>query len=121
MHELSIATEIVKQAVRIARENRATRLDSIDVEIGILRQVVPEALELAFRAAAEGTIAEGAVFNVTEERVVAVCNPCECMFLPEIDNFVCPQCGAADARIVAGNEIILKSLTCQAPEEVPAP
>ena len=118
MHELAIAMEIVEQAVRIAAENHATRIDTIEVEIGVLRQIVPEALELSFRAAAEGTTAEKAELKVAEERVVAVCNRCECMFLPAIDDFTCPQCKAADARVVAGNEIILKSLVCQADEGI---
>lgn len=121
MHELAIAMEILEQSFRSASEYNATRIDSVEVELGMLRQVVPEALELAFRAAADGTIAAGAVLQLTEERAVAVCNGCECMFMPEIDSYLCPQCNQADARIVSGNEIILRSVVCQAPEGVTAP
>jgi len=87
----------------------------------VLRQVQEDALRLSFAAAGAGTPAEQARLVVTEEKLAAVCNACERRFAPEPDNFVCPACGQADARIVAGNDIILKSLACQAPDEAAVP
>ncbi len=118
MHEMSIAVELLRQALEIAGQHQATAIEEIDVEIGVLRQVVPEALELSFRAAAAGSIAEAAVLKLHEEKVVAVCRACGCMFLPKIDDFTCTQCGQADARMVAGNDIILKTMACRVPEGV---
>ena len=116
MHEMSIAVEIVEQCLRIAAENNVTRVDEVDLEIGVLRRVVPEAMELAFQAASEGTVLAGAKLQIHEERLVAVCRACDCMFCPSIDDFTCSKCGAAEPRIVAGNDIIIKSLVCQTPE-----
>ena len=71
--------------------------------------------------ALDGTPAESqpakARLIVTEEKMAAVCNACGHRFAPQPDDFVCPACGQADARIVAGNDIILKSLVCQTPDE----
>jgi hydrogenase nickel incorporation protein HypA/HybF len=117
MHELPIAMEIVRQSVEIARQHRADRIEEVEVQVGVLRLIQEDALRMSFEAAAEGTPAEGARLVMIEEKIVAVCNACECLFLPEIDSFVCPRCGQADARIVAGNDIILKSLSCHACEE----
>jgi len=113
MHEMAIATELLEQVLRVAAEHHATRVDEVQVEVGVMRQIVPEALTMAFAAAAEGTIAAGATLHIHEERAVAVCCQCECMFLPEIDRFVCPQCNRADARIISGNDIVLTSMTCE--------
>lgn len=116
MHEMSIAVEIVRQAEEVARHHAATRISEIELEVGALRQVVPQALQLAFGSAAEGTLAESAKLTIIEERVIAVCRNCECLFCPEIHDFTCIRCGVADARIVAGNDIILKTVICEAPE-----
>ncbi len=47
----------------------------------------------------------------------AVCRVCGHAFQPEIDLYICPRCEQADVRIVAGNDMILKSITAQTPEE----
>lgn len=117
MHELSIALEIVRQAVEIARRHDAERIEEVEVQMGVLRLIQPEALRMSFQAAAEGTVAEGARLRLIEEQVVAVCNHCDCLFLPQAGDYTCPRCARADARVVAGNDIILKSIVCRAPEE----
>lgn len=118
MHEMSIAVELLRQALEIAAKYKATGIEEIEVQVGVLRQVVPEALELSFRAAADGSSAAEARLTITQENAVAVCRACGCMFLPQIDDFTCTQCGQADARLVAGNDIILKTMSCRVPEEV---
>ncbi|HOA72173.1 MAG TPA: hydrogenase maturation nickel metallochaperone HypA [Phycisphaerae bacterium] len=117
MHELPIAAAIVEQAVQAAAAHGATRIETIEVEIGRRRQVVPEALQIAFAATSEGTIAEGARLEIVEIEMEAVCRVCGHRFKPEIDLYLCPRCEQADVRIVAGDDMILKSITAQTPEE----
>ena len=45
MHELSIASAIVDTALRHANDRRVTR---VDVQVGALRQVVPDSLAFYF-------------------------------------------------------------------------
>jgi hydrogenase nickel incorporation protein HypA/HybF len=120
VHELSIAMEIVRQAVDIAAQHGADRVEEVEVQVGVLRQVQEDALRMSFEAAGEGTPAEKARLVMTEEKLAAICRACECQFEPEFDNFVCPRCGLADTRLVAGNDIILKSIVCQTAEEITA-
>lgn len=117
MHEMPIAMEIVNQSVAAAEAHGATRIEEIEVEIGRMRQVVPEALQLAFEACRAGTLAELSRLVMTEVPIAARCQPCGHEFEPDIDLFLCPACGEADVAIVRGNDMILKSLTCQTPEE----
>ena len=117
VHEMPIAVDIVDRAVGVAREHGAIRIEKVEVQVGAMRQVVPEALELAFSVASEGTLAQGAELCISEEKLEAVCRNCECRFSPEIDRFLCPQCDQANARIVAGNDIILRTVVCEADEE----
>jgi hydrogenase nickel incorporation protein HypA/HybF len=121
MHEMTIAVEILDCVLDVAGRHHATRIQEIEVEVGAMRQVVPEALELAFRAAAEGTPAAGAVLRLTELKVAAVCSDCGAEYAPDIDSsFACPGCGQANPRIAAGNDIVLKTVICEVDEGVPS-
>ena len=57
MHELSIADAIVRIACAHAG---GRRIETVEVKVGHLRQVVPDSLAFAFTLVAEGTDAEGA-------------------------------------------------------------
>jgi hydrogenase nickel incorporation protein HypA/HybF len=116
MHEMPIAAAIVEQAVAAVAPHRATRIDVIEVEIGRMRQIVAEALQVVFAAVSQDTIAAGARLEITEIEMEAVCRRCEHHFCPEINLYICPNCHQADVRIVAGNDMILKSVTAQTPE-----
>ena len=119
MHEATIASAIIEQAVAAAAPHGVARISRIEVELGAMQQVVPEALDLAFEAASKGTLTEGAKLILTAVKTVALCRACDCRFEPDIEqlNFLCPQCQRADVQIVAGNEIILKSLEWEQPQE----
>ncbi len=112
MHEMSIAEGLIDHVLRTAREAGAVRVEEVVVECGALRGVVPEALQAAFDALAEGTEAQGAAVAVTETPITARCRACNAEFAPTTENFVCPACGRADVEILSGNHILLTSVVC---------
>jgi hydrogenase nickel incorporation protein HypA/HybF len=111
MHEMSIAMELLDQLERLADEHGLARIETVRLEAGTLRGIVPEAMTLAFEAAAAGTRAEGASLELAIVPAEAVCRLCEKRFEPELFSFLCPACGRADVRLVRGNDIILASVT----------
>lgn len=117
MHEMPIASAIVEQAVQAAAPYGATHIRRIEVEIGRMRQIVPEALQVAFAVVGEDTIAQGAELVIVEINMLAECQECGRRFVPDISFYVCPACGQANVRMLAGNDMILKSLECETPEE----
>ncbi|HUU85815.1 MAG TPA: hydrogenase maturation nickel metallochaperone HypA [Phycisphaerae bacterium] len=117
MHELSIAEGLIDRVSAAARGHCASRVTEVTVSVGVMRLVVPEALQIAFGAVAEGTMAEGAELQIVEQTAKAVCNRCGGAFEPDIGCYLCPSCGLADVRITAGNEIILESVVCDVPQE----
>jgi len=117
MHEMAIASALVEQLARIARENNATRITAAEVHCGILRQVVPEALELAFAAASAESPAAGAVLKIVEQPIVARCRSCQRIFEAAVDNFLCPACQTADVELLAGQDIILQTVTLETSDE----
>ncbi len=124
MHELTIASELLDQTLSAARSH-ADRLsgkaddlciEEVEVEIGLLRLVVPEALEMAWQVVCEGTAAEGARLCITETRPAARCRLCGRTYEPTIDDYLCPGCNKADMEICGGNDIVLKAVTCRGDE-----
>lgn len=116
MHEMAIAVELVRQLEALAQEHHLKQVEVVAVKAGLLRQVVPEALEMAFAAMAEGTCAAGARLEFHVAPPLAKCRACECRFEPAVDDFLCPQCRQADVEIVEGNDIVLTSVTGQQQE-----
>lgn len=117
MHEMSIAEELVRQVEDVAREHGGQSVSEVEVELGVFRQVVPEALEIAFAALAEGTVAEGAVLKMTEKGIVGLCRVCQNRFEASLETFQCPRCSEADVEIVEGDDIVLKSVAVEIDNE----
>jgi len=110
MHEFSIADSLVEQLRDIAAEHGLPVIDRVELEIGELRQVIPDIMQLAFRETARGTPAEDAEFVIEEIEARAECRRCQTAFRPTTWDYSCPDCGVADAQMLAGNALILKSI-----------
>ena len=121
MHEMSIAMELLDTVLAVAAEHHAASVEEVVLQAGVMKLIVPEALEMAWTAATAGTVAEGSRLNLTEIPLKARCRRCACEFQPEIDRFACPGCGEADVDIIEGDDIILRSMTCRTEEGASAP
>jgi hydrogenase nickel incorporation protein HypA/HybF len=108
MHELSIADAIVRIAC-VHADGR--RIESVEVKVGHLRQVVPDALEFAFALVAEGTEAGGARLELQEVPAAGVCRVCGSE--SELPGFplACAACGSLDVELVRGEELLVDALT----------
>jgi hydrogenase nickel incorporation protein HypA/HybF len=107
MHELSIAEAIVRIAAAHAGERRVT---SVEVRVGHLRQVVPDALAFAFELVAVGTPVEGAELELSEVPVAGRCRACGAE--SELDGFplLCPECGGLDVEVTRGEELCVEAI-----------
>jgi hydrogenase nickel incorporation protein HypA/HybF len=107
VHELALADAIVT----IARDHaQGRRVTSVEVKVGRLRQVVPDALEFAFELVATGTNVEGAMLEV--EQVPARVRCSRCGTENEASDFplACASCGSVDVTVVGGDELLVESL-----------
>lgn len=122
MHEAAIAMNVLEESLAVATAHGAGRISRIELELGALEQVVPDALRTAFHACAEGSAAEGAELVLEETGARARCRPCGIEFEPRLDepDFTCPQCHRADIEILEGEHIILTSVECELSEESPS-
>ncbi len=113
MHEMTIAVELLRELESLVKTNNVKRVTEFTVSAGQLRGIVPEALDIAFASLAEGTFAAGAKLNLEFVPTIAQCQQCNNTFQPGEDYYLCPKCNKADVEIIEGNDIILKSVTCE--------
>src|SRR3954447_10938346 len=107
MHELSIADALVQIVSRHADGRRVTR---VEVKVGHLRQVVPDALEFAFELVAQGTPAEGAELVMEEVPADVRCRSCGAESRLEAFPAHCAPCGSLDVEVTGGDELLVDAL-----------
>jgi hydrogenase nickel incorporation protein HypA/HybF len=110
MHELSIAMEIVEIAREEALKAGALKINKIELEIGKLSGVLPDALSFAMHEAIKASPLANAeiVYHYKEAQVN--CSSC-CETFETNDHLkVCPVCGSFDTYFVTGKELFIKSM-----------
>jgi hydrogenase nickel incorporation protein HypA/HybF len=107
VHELSICTAIAKIADQAAAGRPVER---VRVDIGHLRQVVPDTLRYSWDMVVYGTPFEGVPLEV--RAVAAVIKCCQCGTHTELDDpiFRCGACGSIETTVVSGDEMVVTSL-----------
>jgi hydrogenase nickel incorporation protein HypA/HybF len=119
VHELALSRAIVDAALRHAQGRTVT---VVRVRVGALRQVVPETLRFNFEIVTRETDCEGARLEVQPVAAMLRCGGCgrewdpapppatEVSQLLSPPSFRCPQCGAANSEVVAGEELEVESI-----------
>jgi hydrogenase nickel incorporation protein HypA/HybF len=110
MHEAGLMQNVLKMAFEHAKAHDAARIEAINIKIGLLAGVVPDALDFAFEAMKKGTMAGNARLNVEYAPVVCWCRGCEKEFKPENFSSICPICEKNDIEIRSGLEMNLVSI-----------
>ena len=101
MHELSIAQNIVLLTSEAAKGRRILQ---VNIEIGAMSGVLPDAVAFSFDIVAEGTVAQGAVLNIQEISAVARCDECAREF--QISALITPcVCGSTRQTLLQGDEL----------------
>ncbi len=124
MHELSVMTQIVDSILGEAARQHATRIESVDLEIGEYTMLGDEQLKFAFEVLSkENTILEGSSLNI---RHLKGRIKCKCGFEGEVKPaedsphrivpiLECPKCFGA-AEIVVGRECIIRNIRMVVPD-----
>ncbi len=110
MHEFSIARSICRIALEEAERHGASRITAVCVEVGTMRQVVPELLKTAFEAAGSGTPLEGATLELQAAPVEATCNQCGHVSHCETLQMNCERCDSSDVQFAGGNNLRVNSI-----------
>lgn len=116
MHEAGIAASILSMAEDVARRHGARAVAAVTVRVGGFSGVLPGALEFAFAALREGTLAGRAQLIIESVAIEARCPRCHTCVHPETELLLwCAACGTP-LDVVAGNELEIRSVDLEEPE-----
>jgi hydrogenase nickel incorporation protein HypA/HybF len=112
MHELAVSRSILSVALRYAEEEKATKIVSISISVGGLRDFVGEWMQRYFDYLSRGTIADQARLKIFESPIVlgCVCGERFVVTLEGLRQPVCPRCGQGDAELISGNEFCVNDI-----------
>lgn len=110
MHELSIALGILKIAEQEAAKAKASKVESIELEIGTLAGVELDALEFVWSSATKETILEHSKMEIITIEAQAQCVDCDTVFKVENYYDACPTCNSNFKSILKGKELRVKAL-----------
>ncbi len=120
MHEASIALSIVHTVLDEAKKQKASRVESVEVEIGELTFLGIDQVEFWVKTGFEGTIAEKAELLFKRVKGVLHCKACnykgklrieeDPLYHVSLPTFSCPQCQSAKIEITQGKEALIRRI-----------
>lgn len=110
MHELSIATSIIKTTENEVDVANGEKVLEIILEIGKLSGVEIQSLYFVWELAAKNTVLEDSKITIFEPEGVAVCAECETKYPLEKIYDSCPKCNSPFKTIISGKELKIKKL-----------
>ncbi|NJM98131.1 MAG: hydrogenase maturation nickel metallochaperone HypA [Phormidesmis sp. RL_2_1] len=110
MHEVGLMQSALALAVEQTKSQGLSKIHSIDLNVGELSGVVPEALKFAFEVVSVGTLAEGAQLNLNVVHTLCYCRHCCREFYPMSWIYKCPRCQCLSSDIREGQNLELVSL-----------
>ena len=90
MHELSIVQSIVDIASEEVKKHNAVAVELIELQIGKLSGIEPEALDFAWEVAVKGTVLEKAERKINYVQGLAICLDCGLEFIIDEPYDNCP-------------------------------
>lgn len=108
MHELPITKSIFKTVIAKAESVEAQHVSLVALQIGVLRDYIPEIMQKYWDYIAKGSIAEDAKIEIEEIPVTVQCSDCQTIYdvdMSNIEKTRCPNCGCQQGNVVTGREM----------------
>jgi hydrogenase nickel incorporation protein HypA/HybF len=119
MHEVSICEVLVRAILEELQrlEVRPQRLRRARVAAGRLRQIVPDNMDMAYRACTAGTAIDGSALELRETPAVATCPACGWRGEIRPPFFRCGACESLEVRVESGMELYLENLELETDDD----
>jgi hydrogenase nickel incorporation protein HypA/HybF len=117
VHELSVCHALLREVTQVAESHGACAVERITVEVGRLSGTEPELLARAFELARFGTCASRARLVIETLEITVSCTECGATSRAEPGRLTCASCNGYRTRIIEGDELRLRRIELQVPEE----
>jgi len=107
---MAVADNIIKIVQEKMKESGEKGIiKRINLKIGKLTCVEPEALKLSFEVLSKRTPLENAFLNVDSIPITGMCKDCKKKLSLKKMDFTCPHCGSFRMEIKTGEELLVES------------
>jgi len=110
MHEMSLALNIMDIVAAKAKDERAEKINTIEIDVGSLAGVQCDSLQFCMEAACKGTLAEQAEILIHELAALGHCEDCGHEFQPDFFFTRCSNCNGYRVKITQGKELKIRSI-----------
>ena len=124
MHELSMAQGIINAVLDTAKENNATEVNEVTIEVGRLAMINTEQLQFILGVLIENTLMEDAKIIFNEIPVEMECGDCGFhgeAILDDSDHYAplvkCPECDSLKVEVLNGKDITVKNMVIEKPDD----
>ncbi|MCQ2086900.1 MAG: hydrogenase maturation nickel metallochaperone HypA [Bacilli bacterium] len=96
-----------------AEKEHAKRVTTVYLEVGVLRDFIPEYLKKYWEYISTDTIADGSKLLIREIEAKARCGKCNTEYdinMEDLYNNKCPKCGYDKGELIKGRELIIYSI-----------
>lgn len=108
MHEAVLARAIINALNKECKKNGIKRLKTVKIEIGEMRNVVPEYLKTAYSFGVKNTGLKNSRLNIKIMSVVMSCSSCGTLVKKAAK---CRKCGVSQIEIVSGLQLKIASIS----------
>lgn len=111
MHEIGMLHQTAEIAVKYARENGFSEVESIQIAIGELSGAIPYVFEEYFDYVARPyPELKNSILNLRVIPGEALCSRCNALYNVMRNEGVCPRCGSDEKKILGGTRVELVSI-----------
>lgn len=110
MHEVGIASEILRASRTEAARRPGARLVAVTVRIGVLAGVDVDALRFAWDVMSEPSEHGPVTLQIQTVPRRNRCQQCGCEFVTEMYSEPCPDCSSQNSTLLSGDEMQLASV-----------
>ena len=117
MHEMGVTREVFDAVIEASLAAGATRINIVRLTVGELTALVPDSIQFAWECLTPGTLAEGAVLEITATPGRSMCLECGAEFDHERLDRRCTACGSPRTEVIAGNDLLIDKVDVEVPDE----
>jgi hydrogenase nickel incorporation protein HypA/HybF len=107
VHELSLCQAIVG---KVQRHSDGRPVTQVNVRIGHLRQVVPDALQFSWEMLTSSNELDGTELVIEQVPAVVECTACGQETVLDVPILMCGACEGFDVRLLSGEEFLVVSM-----------
>jgi hydrogenase nickel incorporation protein HypA/HybF len=116
MHEMGVTQEVLDAVIEAGAAAGATRVNVVRVTVGELTALEPNSMLFAWECMTPGTLAEGAVLDITVTPARSLCLACGVEFAHDRFDRRCTACGAQMTEVVSGNDLLIGKVEVDVPD-----